>query len=78
MTNPSPNDIDAVLAQVERQSKSPRELAREAVERHRARPRGLTQAQIDSGADVEDRRQRFVASAVKWSKRSLFARLFRR
>ena len=60
-------------------SGGPRTLARTAItsRRERLSPQ-LTQAQIDSSDDEDARRRRFVQSSVKWSRRSLWARLFRR
>lgn len=82
MKHPTITDINHALKQIEsaeRPANHPRTLAREAIVRRRERltPQ-LTQAQIDSGSETEERRKRFVASAVKWSKRSLWSRLFRR
>lgn len=80
--NPSPKNVSEVLesiAAAERPADHPRRLAREAIVNRRAclTPQ-LTQAQIDSGSETEDRRRRFVASSVKWSKRSLWSKLFSR
>lgn len=80
--NPTSKNVNQVLAQIEsaeRPASHSRTLAREAIVRRRERlsPQ-LTQAQIDSGSETEERRKRFVASSVKWSKRSIWARLFRR
>lgn len=77
---PSPNDIHNALRSIEnaeRGEEHPRTLARKAVAQHRSLSHGLTQAQIDQGVDNEGRRQRFVSSAVKWSRRSWWARLLR-
>lgn len=79
---PTPNDINDALdsiARTERPVDHPRNLARQAIvsRRERLSPQ-LTQAQIDSGSETEERRRRFVRSSVKWSKRTLWARLWRR
>lgn len=79
---PTTNEVNDALRDIERTERPvdhPRTLAREAIVRRRERltPQ-LTQAQIDSGSETEERRRRFVASSVKWSKRSIWARLFRR
>lgn len=73
-----PPEITAALAGIERASTSPRQLAREAVRRHRqpAKP-FLTQAMIDSGGNNEERRQRFVMAAVKFKRRSWLSWLLR-
>lgn len=73
MTNPSPNDIDAVLAQVERQSKSPRELAREAVERHRA----VKEPDYDFDTAPKELKAVLYGAALRYRKRSLWSRIFR-
>lgn len=80
MNPPTPENINDVLDDIARASgeRAPFD-ARKTVANHRARrvkPQ-LTQAQIDSGSETEERRRRFVASSVKWSKRSLWAKLFR-
>lgn len=80
--NPTPKHVaDALesIAAAERPDDHPRRLAREAIVNRRARltPQ-LTQVQIDSGSETEERRRRFVSSSVKWSKRSLWSRLLGR
>lgn len=80
--NPTPNDINAALDSIirtERPADRPRPPAAKAItiRRERLSPR-LTQAQIDASDDGDARRQRFVRSSVKWSKRSLWSKLFRR
>lgn len=81
MNPPTPENVNDVRSDIARASgERPPFDARKAVANHRSRrtkPQ-LTQAQIDSGSETEERRRRFVASSVKWSKRSLLARLFRR
>lgn len=79
---PTPENVNDALADIARASGERSEFnARKAVADYRVRQvslqPGLTQAQIDSGSEMEDRRQRFVQSSVRWSKRSLWAKLFR-
>lgn len=77
---PTPNDIHHALRSIENAERGedhPRTLARKAVAQYRSASNGLTQAQIDKGIDDEGRRQRFVSSAVKWSRRSWWTRLLR-
>lgn len=71
-----PPEITAALDAISRASTHPRQLAREAVRRHRqpSQP-SLTQAMIDSGGDTEERRQRFVSSALKFRRRGILSRL---
>lgn len=79
--NPSNRIIDATLAQIERTElpdDHPRRLAQRAVVAHRKSSSMLTQTMIDSSDDTDARRRRFVQSSVKWSRRSILARLFRR
>lgn len=78
MSNPTPNDVDTELRRIAQASSPTRQLARErvAVYRQRATPY-LTQEQIDSGYDAEERRQRFVSGAVRFKRRSWWSRLFR-
>lgn len=73
-----PPEITAALQGIERASTPPRQLAREAVRRHRqpVKP-SLTQAMIDSGGDNEERRQRFVMASVKFKRRSWLSWLLR-
>lgn len=81
--NPKAKSVDATLDEIARASgetvvvpPSTRELTRAAVLRYRsAKSSTLTQERIDNGGDSEQRRQRFVASSVKWSKRSWWRRL---
>lgn len=79
---PTNHDIIAALDAIEaseRPADHPRTLAKVTVAQHRQRStQTLTQAQIDSGSETEQRRRRFVSASVKWSRRSLWAKLFRR
>lgn len=78
---PTAKSVDDTLQSIARASgesttPSPKQLARSAVLDYRARHSpALTQERIDNGRDEEGRRQRFVASAVKWSRRSWWRRL---
>lgn len=72
--------ISAALKSIELSelpAEHPRRIARKAVAQYRQTAR-LSQQMIDSGSDEEERRQRFIQSSVKWSKRSLLSRLLRR
>lgn len=80
---PTNHDITAALKAIEATElpeQHPRKLAARAVDRyrHQRSTQMLTQQQIDSGSDNEQRRQRFVSASVKWSRRSLWARILRR
>lgn len=80
---PTRTDVIAALDAIEaseRPADHPRKLAQQAITQHRRRSTQptLTQARIDSGSETEERRRRFVSASVKWSRRSLWARLFRR
>lgn len=73
------NDALDSIARTERPANHSRNLAPQAITSHRERLSAqLTQAQIDSGSETEERRRRFVQSSVKWSKRTLWSKLFRR
>lgn len=90
--NPKAKSVDDTLKEIARASgdtviipPSTKELTRAAVLRYRATVKfpvfeqdhtALTQEQIDNGSDEEQRRQRFVSSSVKWSKRSWWRKLF--
>lgn len=77
---PTNHDITAALDAIEaseRPADHPRKLAKQAIARHRS-TQTLTQSRIDSGSETEERRRRFVSASVKWSRRSWWARLFRR
>lgn len=89
MKPPSTDDINRTLREIERTElpeEHPRQIARKVVAQYRQTARlsqqmidcGSDEEVIDCGSDEEDRRQRFVQSSVKWSKRSLLSRLFRR
>lgn len=76
---PTAKTVNATLDEIARASGSTpsfQQLAHSAVLDYRARHSPvLTQERIDNGGDGEGRRQRFVASAVKWSRRSWWRRL---
>lgn len=73
-----PAEITETLKQIERASSPTRQLARERVAQYRQRTTPhLTQEQIDSGYDAEERRQRLVAGAVRFKRRSWWSRIFR-
>lgn len=77
--NQKPKTVDEVIADLESQELHPtRQLAREIIKQHRSDQPALTQQQIDSGSETEDRRRRFVSASVKWSRRSLWSKLLRR
>lgn len=73
-----PPEITTALQDIERASTPPRQLAREAVRRHRqpSQP-SLTQAMIDTGGDNEERRQRFISAALKFRRRGWLSWLLR-
>lgn len=73
MSEPSPEAVDATLAQIERQSKSPRELAREAVGRHRA----VKEPEYDFDAAPKELKAVLYGAALRYRKRSWWSRLFR-
>lgn len=77
----SPKTVDDTLELIARasgQSPSAKQLAHAAVRNYRQRQSPtLTQERIDNGSDTETRRQRFVASSLKFRRRGWLARLFR-
>lgn len=73
MTNPSSNDIEVTLNRIESASKSPRELAREAVERHRA----VKEPDYDFDAAPKELKAIVYGAALRYRKRSLWSRIFR-
>ena len=77
---PSTADINRTLREIERTElpeEHPRQIARRVIAQRRQITR-LSQQVIDSGGNEEDRRQRFVQSSVKWSKRAWWRRLIGR
>lgn len=77
--NQKAKSVDTTLDEIARASGSTpsfQQLAHTAIPDYRARHSpALTQERIDNGGDGEGRRQRFVSSAVKWSRRSWWRRL---
>lgn len=82
MDQPSPNDVNRVISQLEQLSTpqpSARQLAQRLIAERKGRqvPPALSQAMIDSGGDSEERRRRFVASAVRFKRRGWLSWLLR-